>query len=77
MYAPSRELPLRYCVHWTRRDGQSAGDHQQFGDYERRFGGLSLLSTMSYAVRDFLNGGSQAIIVRVIRNGSTAASSAG
>ena len=23
-----------------------------FGDYERRFGGLSLLSTMSYAVRD-------------------------
>jgi phage tail sheath protein FI len=44
-----------------------------FGDYERRFGGLSLLSTMSYAVRDFyLNGGSQAIIVRVIRNGNTA-----
>src|SRR5215467_16086067 len=44
-----------------------------FGDYERRFGGLSLLSTMSYAVRDFyLNGGSQAIIVRVIKNGSTA-----
>lgn len=44
-----------------------------FGDYERRFGGLSLLSTMSYAVRDFyLNGGSQAIIVRVIRNGGIA-----
>ncbi len=44
-----------------------------FGDYERSFGGLSLLSTMSYAVRDFyLNGGSQAIIVRVIRNGDTA-----
>ncbi|HVF28852.1 MAG TPA: hypothetical protein VM943_11460, partial [Pyrinomonadaceae bacterium] len=32
-----------------------------FGDYERRFGGLALDSTMSYAVRDFyLNGGSQA-----------------
>src|SRR5262245_49258530 len=44
-----------------------------FGDYERTFGGLNLLSTMSYAVRDFyLNGGSQALIVRVIRNGSTA-----
>jgi phage tail sheath protein FI len=44
-----------------------------FGDYERTFGGLSLLSTMSYAVRDFYqNGGSQAIVVRVIRNGSTA-----
>ena len=44
-----------------------------FGDYERTFGGLSLLSTMSYAVRDFYqNGGSQAIIVRVINNGRTA-----
>ena len=41
-----------------------------FGDYERMFGGLSLDSTMSYAVRDFyLNGGSQAIIVR-IENGA-------
>ena len=37
-----------------------------FGDYERSFGGLIATSTMSYAVRDFyLNGGSQAIIVRV------------
>jgi uncharacterized protein len=44
-----------------------------FGDYERTFGGLSLLSTMSYAVRDFyLNGGNQAIIVRLARNHSTA-----
>jgi phage tail sheath protein FI len=37
-----------------------------FGDYERSFGGLSIDSTMSYAVRDFyLNGGSTAIIVRI------------
>jgi phage tail sheath protein FI len=44
-----------------------------FADYQRLFGGLSLDSTMSYAVRDFyLNGGSQAIIVRV-HNGATAA----
>lgn len=44
-----------------------------FGDYERTFGGLSLLSTMSYAVHDFYqNGGSQAIIVRVVNNGRTA-----
>jgi uncharacterized protein len=44
-----------------------------FGDYERIFGGLSLGSTMSYAVRDFyLNGGSQAIIVRV-HNGAKSA----
>jgi phage tail sheath protein FI len=39
-----------------------------FADYERRFGGLSLDSTMSYAVRSFyLNGGSQAVIVRLAR----------
>jgi phage tail sheath protein FI len=37
-----------------------------YGDYERTFGGLWLDSSMSYAVRDFyLNGGSQAIIVRL------------
>ena len=44
-----------------------------FGDFERRFGGLSADSMMSYAVRDFyLNGGSQAIIIR-IHNGATVA----
>src|SRR5215470_10385228 len=44
-----------------------------FADYERRFGGLSLLSTMSYAVRDFyLNGGSQAVIVRIVNGADTA-----
>lgn len=37
-----------------------------FGDFERIFGGLWSESTLSYAVRDFfLNGGSQAIIVRI------------
>lgn len=46
-----------------------------FGDYERIFGGLDLNSTMSYAVRDFyLNGGSQAVIVRVFGNGAAKAS---
>lgn len=44
-----------------------------FGDFERNFGGLSLLSPVSFAVRDFyLNGGSQAVIVRV-HSGATAA----
>ncbi|GJQ57405.1 MAG: phage tail sheath family protein [Candidatus Scalindua sp. AMX11] len=44
-----------------------------FGDFERIFGGLWLKSTMSFAVRDFyLNRGSQAIIVR-LHNGATAA----
>ena len=37
-----------------------------FGEYERLFGGLDLDSSMSYAVRDFfLNGGGQAVIVRL------------
>jgi phage tail sheath protein FI len=44
-----------------------------FGDFERTFGGMWLKSSMSYAVRDFyLNGGSQAVIVRLDRNGATA-----
>jgi len=37
-----------------------------FADFERIFGGLCVGSSMSYAVRDFyLNGGKQAIIVRL------------
>lgn len=44
-----------------------------YGDYERIFGGLWVESSMGFAVRDFyLNGGSQAIIVR-LHNGATAA----
>jgi phage tail sheath protein FI len=37
-----------------------------FGDFERIFGGLWVESTLGFAVRDFfLNGGSQAVIVRL------------
>ena len=37
-----------------------------FGDFERVFGGLWRQSTLGYAVRDFfLNGGGQAIVVRL------------
>ncbi len=44
-----------------------------FADFERIFGGLSARSTMSYAVHDFYtNGGSQAVVVRLI-NGATKA----
>lgn len=44
-----------------------------FADYERIFGGLWAGSMMSYALRDFyLNGGSQALIIR-IHNSATAA----
>ncbi len=40
-----------------------------FGDFERQFGGLGVDYPMSYAVRDFyLNGGQQAIIVRLQKN---------
>jgi phage tail sheath protein FI len=39
-----------------------------FGDFERIFGGLHRDITLSYAVRDFfLNGGSQAVIVRLYK----------
>ncbi len=42
-----------------------------FGDFERRYGGLWLQSQLGYAVRDFfLNGGSQAIIVRLYASGA-------
>lgn len=44
-----------------------------FSDFERLFGGLWAKSMISYAVKDFyLNGGSQALIVR-IHNGATLA----
>jgi uncharacterized protein len=39
---------------------------RNFSDYERRFGGLSAESMMGYAVRQFfVNGGSEALIVRL------------
>ncbi len=44
-----------------------------YSEYEKRFGGLQSSSEMSYSVRSFfLNGGSQAIIVRVAGNTSPA-----
>jgi phage tail sheath protein FI len=44
-----------------------------FADYERSFGALSPTSTVGYALRDFfLNGGNQAIVVRLTRNGAQA-----
>ncbi|TVP69191.1 MAG: phage tail sheath family protein [Rhodobacteraceae bacterium] len=37
-----------------------------FGDFERSFGGLWAASTLSFAIRDFfLNGGGQAVVVRL------------
>jgi Bacteriophage tail sheath protein len=43
------------------------------GDYERIFGGLSNDSSLGFAIRDFyLNGGSQAIVVRVNKGGTAA-----
>ncbi|HEY1770194.1 MAG TPA: phage tail sheath C-terminal domain-containing protein [Chthoniobacterales bacterium] len=44
-----------------------------YADFERQFGGLGFDFPMSYAVRDFyLNGGSQAIIVRLEKNSMAA-----
>lgn len=51
---------------------------QSFGDFERQFGGLSLNSTMSYAVQQFfLNGGSDALIVRLSNPGTRATTQLG
>jgi hypothetical protein len=45
-----------------------------YADFERLFGGLWVNSAMSYAVRDFyLNGGSQAIVVRLVASDGKAA----
>jgi phage tail sheath protein FI len=45
-----------------------------FGDFERQFGGLGTGYPLSYAVRDFyLNGGRQAIVVRLYKDPATAA----
>lgn len=44
-----------------------------YSDFERRFGGLSADSEMSYAVRQFfLNGGSEAWVVRLAKNAGPA-----
>ncbi len=46
---------------------------QSFADFERTFGGLWVRSTMSYAVQQFfLNGGTDAIVVRVVRSAAKA-----
>jgi phage tail sheath protein FI len=47
---------------------------QSFADYERQFGGLNALSTMSYAVQQyFQQGGSDAYVIRVHNAAGTAA----
>src|SRR5437016_2790488 len=44
-----------------------------YADYERVFGGLWADSSVGYAVRDFfVNGGGQAIVVRLARNATVA-----
>jgi phage tail sheath protein FI len=46
---------------------------QSFADFERVFGGLWVESTMSYAVQHFfLNGGTDALIVRLTSGAATA-----
>lgn len=46
---------------------------QNFGDFERTFGGLSTDSTMSYAVQQYFQaGGLEAIIVRITHKATAA-----
>ena len=51
---------------------------QSFGDFERQFGGLWIESTLSYAVQQFfLNGGSDAVVVRLANPGTKATTKLG
>ncbi|WP_267221353.1 phage tail sheath C-terminal domain-containing protein [Dyella silvae] len=58
---------------------QSGPDHKavelfSFADFQRNFGGLAADSELSYAVQQFFaNGGTTAIVVRVPKDGATAA----
>jgi phage tail sheath protein FI len=57
----------------TDKERESPVTINGFGDFERIFGGLWVNSSLGYAVRDFyLNGGGQAIIVRLANGGSSA-----
>src|SRR6188472_1185877 len=48
-----------------------------FGDFERSFGGLHVSLPLGYAVRDFfLNGGAQAVVVRLYKKPAAAAGTA-
>jgi len=50
----------------SRGPTNSAITINNFGDFENTFGGLWVSSTLGFAVRDFfLNGGSQAVVVRL------------
>ena len=61
-------------VGYTQRGPTNKGDQIfSFGDYERKFGGLHKDSPVSYAVQQFfLNGGSEAWIVRVAEGAAKA-----
>jgi phage tail sheath protein FI len=53
------------------------GSLNSFADFQRLYGGLWALSTLGYAVNQFfLNGGSQALIVRIHNRAATAKASA-
>lgn len=52
----------------TRGPIDTPGTVTSYGEFERRFGGLSTTSRLGFTVRDFfLNGGGQAVIVRLYR----------
>ena len=67
--SPVSPLPSRRLSVALARPRQRAGHDQQLRRFRTQFGGLDMDYPMGYAVRDFyLNGGSQAIIVRLEKN---------
>src|SRR4051794_27063960 len=63
---PGVPTSITAFVGWARKGPLNTPTKiRSFADYERVFGGLWQFSTMSYAVQHFfLNGGSEALIVR-------------
>lgn len=57
-------------IGWTKRGPvNEAVRINNFGDFERNFGGLDASSELSYALKQFFdNGGTQSFVVRVARN---------
>ena len=61
---------------FTRGPIDAAVQSLSLADFEREFGGLNTLSEASYAIHQFfLNGGSQAWVIRVGRDGGRTESS--
>ena len=71
------DIDHRVCRQGDTRARQRPVTVTSFGDFERAFGGLHVSLPLGYAVRDFfLNGGAQAVVVRLYKKPAAAAGTA-